>query len=243
MSIDPKGDFGVRKLDNLTLGTIGEGSLGLLYGPSGTGKSSLGYSFLFEGARNDENCLLITSEVPSVVRARMSGFEGFDPRWLKEGRLSVLMYREMMRLIGVDPWNMNQTDMILFFRLLMKAAADLKANRLVMDPVNPMIVQLAGLRRSDLVPNLKGEVQRRGIKTLMITDTFGDLEDELSGVFSPYMFDFVFRFDKQVEHSTSRNTFHIEKFRGAPHSRSEYVIEVSPEGIVLMPCITPLEVE
>ena len=41
------GSFGVSQLDNISMGKIRPGTLGLLYGQPGTGKSSLLSYFLF----------------------------------------------------------------------------------------------------------------------------------------------------------------------------------------------------
>lgn len=75
--------IGVAELDNAMLGGIPKGSLVLVLGPPGAGKSILSKLFLYRGASNGEVALLLsTAESESIIREtfRLFNWNGIDDK-------------------------------------------------------------------------------------------------------------------------------------------------------------------
>ncbi len=83
---------GINKLDALLSGGLPNNSITLVSGTPGSGKTILCFHYLFEGLKNGENCLFLTSDerVENILKqARELGFD--FQKWVENGRLK-LMY-------------------------------------------------------------------------------------------------------------------------------------------------------
>jgi len=78
---------GIQGLDELLGGGLPEGSITLVSGPPGAGKSILCFQFLYEGIRNNEKALYLTldkKERGVILQAKAIGFD-FEPA-IAEGK-------------------------------------------------------------------------------------------------------------------------------------------------------------
>jgi len=76
---------GIPYLDALTSGGFIRGTTNLVIGPAGAGKTIFGLHFLLEGARRNENGLLVAmQEPPWAIRRDASGFSFFDAGFFVE---------------------------------------------------------------------------------------------------------------------------------------------------------------
>lgn len=236
-----KSVFGVEKLDNLTLGKVLPGSMGLFYGPSSTGKSSIGYHFIFEGVGSGQNTILITNEPAKGVIGKLSNFKQFKEQWVEEGFISLFPIQDLMGLVGVRFEEAGPSDLDLLFRVIMRSIEDLEVKRIVIDPGNPLVTLLERGNKVFFFQRLKEELVRRGISLVFIVDISTPLDDGISRVIAPYMFDYVLRFNREKDHSISMNTLTIEKWGGTNHPHNDYVLDISRDGVMMAPRIRRLE--
>ncbi len=239
--VTEKSIFGVEKLDNLTLGKVLPGSMGLFYGPSGTGKSSIGYHFIFEGVVSGQNSIIITNEPARGVIGKLSNFEQFKEQWVEEGYISLFPIQDLMGLVGVRFEEAGPSDIDLLFRVIMRSIEDLEVKRVVIDPGNPLVTLLERGNKVFFFQRLKEELVRRGISLVFIVDTSTPLDDGISKVIAPYMFDYVLRFNREKDHSISMKTLTIEKWGGTNHPPNDYVLDISRDGVMMAPRIRRLE--
>ncbi|MGA1792433.1 MAG: RAD55 family ATPase [Thermoplasmatota archaeon] len=239
---DGESCFGVDQLDNITLGKILPGSLGLFHGPAGCGKSSMLYHFLFQGAGMNNNVCFITNEPPDRISSHMSSFRTFQSNWLKDGYISIFNIQDLMGLIGMDLENTGPQDVDLFFDLLVQVVQHLDAKRLVIDPVNPLLEILEDWNKVFFLQRLKGKLVELGVSTFMAMDTNLPLHEMDLRCMEPYNFNIIIGFKKEKEPPVILNTMTIERWKGTSHAKNTYVIEVSKDGVFLVPRIKPLEV-
>lgn len=234
--------FGVTQLDNVSLGEIRTGSMGFFYGPPGCGKSSVLAQFLFQGAERGNNVSLITNEPPARTASFLNGFKGCKAKWLKDGYITVLSIKDMTGLIGVDFEESNGEDLDLLLDLLVQSLEHLDAGRLVVDPFNPLLMMLNKNEKIFFMHRLKGHLARIGVTAFFCLDTMDETSPSQSACLEMGLFDIIIKFAKEKEPHTTMNTLTIERWKGAPHARNTYVIDVSDQGILLVPRIKPLEV-
>ncbi len=235
--------FGVDQLDNITLGTIVPGSLGLFYGPAGCGKSSMLYHFLFQGARTNDNVCLITNEPPGRLSTHISSFNTHQANWLKDGYISIFNIQDLMGLIGVQIEDVGPEDVDLLFDLIIQVVEHLDAKRLVIDPINPILHLLDIWDKPFFIQRLKGKLQEMGITTFLALDTNLPLEEMDLSTLEPYNFNMIISFRKEEEPPITLNTLKIDRWKGTAHAKNTYVVDVSKEGVFLVPRIKPLEVK
>jgi KaiC/GvpD/RAD55 family RecA-like ATPase len=235
--------FGVDQLDNITLGTISPGSLGLFYGPAGSGKSSMLYHFLFQGAKQSDNVCLITNEPPGRLSNHISSFKTHQANWLKDGYITVFNIQDLAGLIGVHFEEAGPDDVDLLFDLIIQVIELLDAKRLVIDPINPILHLLEMWDKVFFIQRLKGVLLKKGISTFIALDTNLPLEEMDLSCMEPMNFNTIVSFRKEEEPPITLNTMTIERMKGAPHAKNTYVVDVSKEGVFLVPRIKPLEVK
>ena len=235
--------FGVDQLDNITLGTVIPGSMGLFHGPAGCGKSSMLYHFLFQGARLNDNVCLITNEPPGRMSNHISSFKTHQANWLKDGYISIFNIQDLMGLIGIHIEEAGPEDIDLLFDLIIQVVELLDAKRLVIDPINPILYLLDMWDKTFFFQRLKGKLLELGITTFIGLDTNEPIEEMDLIAMEPFNFDMIVSFRKEEEPPITLNTMKIERWKGSPHAKNTYVVDVSKEGVFLVPRIKPLEVK
>jgi circadian clock protein KaiC len=75
---DSRANTGINGLDELLNGGFPSGSITLVSGTPGTGKTIVCFQFIEAGIKNGENCLYITSDEPVLNLLKDSGKLGFD---------------------------------------------------------------------------------------------------------------------------------------------------------------------
>jgi KaiC/GvpD/RAD55 family RecA-like ATPase len=235
--------FGVEQLDNITLGNVSPGSLGLFYGPAGSGKSSMLYHFLFQGAKQNDNVCLITNEPPGRLADHISSFKTHQANWLKDGYISIFNIQDLMGSIGIRFEEAGPEDVDLLFDLIIQVVELLDAKRLVIDPINPILHLLEIWDKVFFIQRLKGRLMEMGISTFIGLDTNLPLEEMGLSCMEPLNFNMIISFRKEEEPPIILNTMTIDRWKGSPHARNTYVVDVSEEGVFLVPRIKPLEVK
>ncbi|MGA1819432.1 MAG: RAD55 family ATPase [Thermoplasmatota archaeon] len=239
---DGESCFGVDQLDNITLGRVIPGSLGIFHGPAGSGKSSMLYHFLFQGADMNKNVCIITNEPPGRISSHMSSFRTYQSNWLKDGYISIFNIQDLMALVGLDMENAGPDDVDLLFDLLIQVLQHLDAKRLVIDPINPILHLLEEWNKVFFIQRLKGKLIELGVSTFIALDTNLPIHQMDLRCLEPYNFNIILGFKKEEEPPIMLNTMTIERWKGSSHAKNTYVIEISKDGVFLVPRIKPLEV-
>jgi KaiC/GvpD/RAD55 family RecA-like ATPase len=237
-----EGSFGVSQFDNISMGKVLPGTIGLFYGPPGAGKSSVLAHFLFQGARNGVNVCLLTCEPPSLVASRLTHFKGCDQKWLRDGYISILNLFDLADLIGVSLDSMEEGDAELIYDLVIQVVDLLDAKRVVIDPVNPLLRALESRNIMNFFQLLKGDLTEKGVICFLGYDTDREGGEWERNPLSVYDLDVVVRFMKAREPPLVLNTLTIERWKSNSHARISYVVDVSGDGVILVPRIKPLEV-
>src|SRR5512137_3030464 len=83
---------GIKGFDAITSGGIPENTATMVYGPPKTGKSVFAYHFIAESLKEDEACIVVTTDYGAEELARsMSGFSWSIQDALKLGSIQIIM--------------------------------------------------------------------------------------------------------------------------------------------------------
>ena len=237
-----EGSFGIKQLDNISLGSVRPGDFGLIQGPTGTGKSSLALHFLFEGASKGDNVCMITSDSVVRLKDKVSSFSRYDPKWLNEGYLFLFGIQDMMSLIGIDFYDPDRGDLTLFNKLLIETIESMDIKRLVIDPLGPVMDWAMRFEGESFITQIKRESQKRSVMAMMVLDCqYGTgCEERKPPEF--HDFDIIIELNREYEKTLSLNTLRIKRWSSALHSKSTYVLDISEDGVIIVPRIKPMEV-
>ena len=206
----------------LETGGIYRGSSVLCSGTSGTGKTTLGASFLDAACRRGERCLMLAyeeSEAQIVRNMRSVGIE-LQP-WLDKGLLQIHASRPSshgleMHLVAVH-----------------KLVEQLRPQTLVMDPISNLTAAGSLIEARAMLVRLIDFLKSRGVTAFYnsLTRSDGSLEQTEIGVSS--LID-TWLLVRQNESSGERNrTLYVLKSRGMSHSNQVREFLITSKGIEL----------
>jgi circadian clock protein KaiC len=225
----PSGEMvssGVQGLDAMTKGGLPQGSVTLVAGGAGTGKTLLGLHFAMAGVRSGEPALYVTfQETPEHLKAIAEGF-GWDLGTYVEQGLLQILYTSPVEM-GVD----EHTEAI-------KDAIDkVGARRVVIDSL--MDIEIATpdkVRFKDYVYSLVGDFRSRGITSMLtneIPELFGPLQLSAHGI--SFVSDNVILLRYVEIGSTLRRGISVLKMRGHQHDKTVCEFEISGRGLKILP--------
>ena len=217
---------GISGLDNLLYGGFLEGDAVLVAGAPGTGKSTLGMQYLYEGImRYDEPGLFITfEEFPQQIYRDALNF-GWDFRSLEEddklkvlGTSHDLLYQDIKRHEGLFP----------------KMFREIGAKRVVVDSITHfmrMANDQGELR--EIIYSLINALKREGLTPLLLREL---VEGEVLGtVPEEYTADTVLHLTMERINGQRMRFVEILKSRGSRHVPAKSLFFIHDQGIQVVP--------
>ncbi len=226
MTVPERAQFGVTGLDEMLQGGLISGSMALLQGAPGTGKTTLGMQFLVEGVvRHNEAGLLITFEQFPHTLYRDALSHGWDLRSLEqEGALRVVFTSPQVFLTSlkspVSP--------------ISNAIRDLGVKRAVIDS----ITHLGELTRDPIELRaqynyLINGLRREGITALLLSEDSGpDFVRNDRGRIA-FVADSVILLRYVEIDSVMQRAVAVLKTRGSDHDKTIRRFEIKRGGIVV----------
>jgi circadian clock protein KaiC len=217
-----KKGFGVTGLDEMLNGGLTEGTVTIISGGTGTGKTAFALKFLLDGAEKGENGLFLSFEEPVsqlVNNARYLGLE-LD-RYLADGRLDIRFISPIE--LDVDKHAFEILDII----------SKNKVERFVIDSISSFESSVSDIQKyKDYLWAIAQQLKRRHITTV-----FTVLNEDL---FSPVvvtkaqislMADNIIILRYVEDNSSVKKVLGILKARGTNHNKDLREYEITPHGI------------
>lgn len=226
MTVPERAQFGIAGLDKMLHGGLVPGSMALVQGAPGTGKTTLGMQFLYEGVvRHNEAGLLITFEQFPHTLYRDALTHGWDLRTLEqEGGLRVVFTSPQVFLSSLkSPVSPIST-----------AIRDLGVRRAVIDSVTHLgeLTQDPIELRAHYNYLING-LRREGITALLLSEDSGP--DFVRGDRGRIAFvaDSVILLRYVEIDSVMQRAVAVLKTRGSDHDKSIRRFEIKQGGIVV----------
>lgn len=228
---------GIHGLDDILGGGIPRGNTVLVAGSVGTGKTTLVLEFLVRGAERGERSLYLSvTEASEKVLENLATFEFFRPDLVKSGMLNFLDVPHIYERLGLDREEMTPEEVGLLVRTIADLAAELKVQRLVLDSLTSVCYRIRESERiRDFMLRLGQTLFAQGCTTLLVSEV-----GESSGRLSLYgveeaIVDGVILLGNTRRQGDIIRVLQIVKMRGTSHSRAQYVIELTPIGLLMAP--------
>ncbi len=219
---------GIKGLDDMLQGGFLSQTANLVEGPPGTGKSTLGMQFIYNGIRNhNEPGLIVTfEEFPQQYYRDAESF-GWDFRQLeREGKLRVIM---------TSP-EVSRADLESVGGTIETLAREMGARRVLVDSIShfdQLTEDPVELRA--VVYSFVNSLKREGLTTVLTRESpvllgGDDAEDNtIAFVVDSYI---LLRY-VEIE-SAIRKALLVLKLRGSDHAKDIRQFEITPQGIELM---------
>jgi circadian clock protein KaiC len=226
-ALGPKLGFGLTELDRMLRGGVRPGSVTMLLGPSGAGKTLLGMQFLSEGLKRGERGLYFGFyEHPGSILAKCQrvGIGGIK-EGMDKGHVAVVWHRPVEGVID----ELGES--------LIKTVVEIGANRVLIDGMEGF-ERAADFseRMSHVYSALAQELERLGVTTIYTTETrelFGTrIEVPIHGLSAATQNIILLR---HIEHrATMLRVMAILKVRDDDYDGRMREFQITDDGLVLL---------
>lgn len=215
--------FGIEGFDGIVPGGLIEGNSYLVEGAPGTGKTTLGVQFLYEGATTygEPGILLTFEQFPEQLYSDSIRF-GWD---LKE-----LEAQNRLRVVFTSPEVLLENA---GGATIARLVDEIGAKRLYVDSLTHLKTSVdEGASRRTLF-RFMNLIKRCGLTSLCASEV-----DGLSGGYERFLFDGLIRLSYEPSQTRGRQrTIEVIKSRGQPHLSGEHSMQITERGIVVYPRI------
>jgi len=220
---------GIAGLDDMIEGGFPRGSLILLAGSPGSGKTIASAYFLYHGAKNfDENGIYVSfAERREFFLDNMKGF-GLDFEVLEsQGKFKFL-----------DVMTTREESVSSTLGIVLREVSEIGARRLVIDSFTAMAQAFKRKIDARIILHLIDKLMRQtGCTTLLLVELPTGSKTIGLG-FEEFVADGIILFETIEEKEGIRKRAVIRKMRGTSHNHNYSNIVISNQGISLMPYVT-----
>lgn len=217
--------FGIKGLDDMIQGGLLPGSASLIEGAPGTGKTTMGVQFIYNGiVEYDEPGLIITfEEFPQQYYHDAMQF-GWD--------LKKLEAKGQLKIVFSDPeTTLKEFESIdgTFIAIIEK----MKIKRVLVDSVTHFeSLSLDEFHLRDIERKFINALKRENVTSVLLREN-DSLMGQMSRVTSkiPFIVDSYFLMRYVEIDSTIQKAFLILKMRGSDHQKDIRILKIGPRGI------------
>lgn len=233
---------GIKELDDIIGGGFPKDSIILLSGSSGSGKTIFALKWLFEGAKNKENGIYISTTEPLFKMVKhLEAMSFYDRNILEQEKIKIVSIQEFSEKLqkkGLDRENILQ----LILNFIEDHVKEVGAKRLCIDSVTAIAHSLdnkAHIRR--FIFEL-GEILAALGCTAILTSEVAEVDKYSAYDVEEFISDVILRLDQIKVMGELQRVMQVVKVRGRGYRSDELHFRITEDGIVLYPKIrVPLD--
>jgi circadian clock protein KaiC len=228
---------GIEGLDNILGGGIPRGNMVLVAGSVGTGKTTLSLEFLVRGAERGERSLFLSvTEASSKLMQNLSTFEFFRTDLVLDGSLVFVDLPTVYDRLGLEHEELSPEEIDILLRTIRDMVRSLGIRRLVLDSLTSVCYRIRRDERiRDFMLRLGQDLNEAGCTSLLVSE-IGPQPGRYSlhGVEEAIVDGVILLWNTRRLGDILR-VLQIVKMRGTNHSRAQFVMELTPIGILMAP--------
>lgn len=224
---------GIEGLDSILGGGFPAGSLVLVTGVPGVGKTSLALEFAIRGAKRGEKSLVLTTvERPEKLVASVPEFDFFDHRLMEDGTLVFMEINELLDSASIYGRPETREDFVKLGENISNYVGRNEVRRLVIDTYHTMFhgVKDEGIAR-DLLLVLSEMTYVKDCTGILVADANPSTSIE------SIICDGVVVLGNYERRSDLLRTMQVLKMKATSHSRAKYVIDLTTCGVLVTPLL------
>ncbi len=210
--------MGMSKMDSLLEGGLPEGSVTMITGGTGTGKTLFCLQFLWEGLQKGEPCVYLSLEEDAEEIKEDALQFGWDlDKYEKKG---------LFRIMYHDPFETDVSS------VLVNQIEYIKAKRLVVDSVSMLGLYMkdhATVRKQ--LGKLMKSVKNAGCTSLVTSEIVEDSKALSRFGVEEFVVDGVIILNYLGIGGDANRSFQIRKMRRTNHGKDIYPFKIGPKGI------------
>jgi len=228
---------GIEGLDSILEGGIPRGNTVLVAGSVGTGKTTLCLEFLVRGAERGERSLFLSvTEASKKLIQNLSTFDFFRPELVADGSLVFVDLPLVYRKLGLEREELAPEEIDILLRTICGLVRSLGIRRLVLDSLTSLCYRI---RRDeqirDFLLRLGAELSAESCTSLLVSEIGPQAGRYSAHGVEEAIVDGVILLWNSRRMGDILRVLQIVKMRGTSHSRTQYVIELTPIGMLMAP--------
>lgn len=208
---------GMVGLDPLIEGGIPEGSIVLISGTPGTGKTIFGLQFLYEGAKKGEMGIFISFEQDRNDLLRQASRFGWD--------LDALEKANKVKIVTMWPSSFDEV-MTKIFKCLYY-----KPKRLVIDSITSITYNMKDNREA--IHKIAEKMKSTGLTAILTSELLSGADGFSRDGISEFVSDGVILLKSLEVAGEQKNIIRVEKLRSTKVDKQSHLYDITDKGMVL----------
>ena len=232
-------ETGIEGFDTVLYGGIPRSNTVLLTGSCGTGKTSLALEFLIHGAAKGESSLFISvTEDSDKMLANIIPYNFFDDDLVDSGKLVFIDLPVMYERLGMTKAELSMEEIDLLVTAIASLAQELGTRRLVIDSITSVCYKLKTSEKiRDFVLKLSKALADIDCTSILVSEVAAQSDSYSMFGVEEAISDGIVLMANMERRGDLLRTLQVIKMRGTMHSRAKYVLDLTPEGVLLVPLL------
>jgi circadian clock protein KaiC len=227
-NINDNSATGIKEFDRILEGGFPKGSVVLLAGSSGSGKTIFSFQWLFEGIKQNENCIYITLTEPLFkILKNLENMNFYDRNAIEKQSLSILDLREVFK-----EKHFKEEEILSFIEQQVKQC---QAKRLCIDSITAIAYNLDNKQRiRSFIFELGKILATMGCTTVLISEVHEQNKYSIYEV-EEFISDAILRLDQIKRNSKNQRFMKVVKVRGRKYDSDDIPISITKDGLHVFP--------
>ena len=208
---------GVGGVDAITGGGFPEGSIVLVSGTPGTGKTIFGLQFLHEGAKNKEMGIFVSFEQEKDDLVRQAAQFGWD--------IAALEKKKLIKIISMWPSSFDEVITKIFKCLYYKP------KRLVIDSITSITYSMHDNREA--IHKMAEKLKGTGLTAVLTSELLSGQDGFSRDGISEFVSDGVILLKSVEVAGEHKNLLRVEKMRSAKINKESHLYDITERGMEL----------
>lgn len=221
-------ETGIKKFDNILDGGFPKGTVVLLAGSSGSGKTIFSFQWLFEGINKDEPGIYITLTEPlfKIVK-NLEKMNFYKRDAVEKQKLSILDIREVF-----NDKQFKEEELLSYIEQQVKQT---QARRLCIDSITAIAYNLDNKQRiRSFIFELGKILATLGCTTILISEVHEQNKYSMYEV-EEFISDAILRLDQIKKGTRNQRYMKIVKVRGKSYDSEDIPFQISKDGFQIFP--------